>query len=94
MELVIYGVNLLYKKLFIMVCVGLVFGGVIVGMSVVKMFGGFVFGGIFGILMFINLDGIGWDFWGFLIFLVVVFSVVLILIYFFGFKDKVEEVVI
>ncbi|EGQ6658989.1 PTS glucose transporter subunit IIA [Listeria monocytogenes] len=44
--------------------------------------------------MFINPDGIGWDFWGFLISLVVAFSLALILTYFFGFKDKVEEVVI
>lgn len=77
-----------------MACVGSAFGGAIAGMSAAKMFGGFASGGIFGIPMFINPDGIGWDFWGFLISLVVAFSVALILTYFFGFKDKVEEVVI
>ncbi|HFT6454704.1 TPA: PTS beta-glucoside transporter subunit IIBCA [Listeria monocytogenes] len=93
-EPAIYGVNLPYKKPFIMACVGSAFGGAIAGMSAAKMFGGFASGGIFGIPMFINPDGIGWDFWGFLISLVVAFSVALILTYFFGFKDKVEEVVI
>lgn len=77
-----------------MACVGSAFGGAIAGMSAAKMFGGFASGGIFGIPMFINPDGIGWDFWGFLISLVVAFSLALILTYFFGFKDKVEEVVI
>ncbi|AIS59458.1 PTS beta-glucoside transporter subunit IIBCA [Listeria ivanovii] len=94
-EPAIYGVNLPYKKPFIMACVGSAFGGAIAGMSAAKMFGGFASGGIFGIPMFINPDGIGWDFWGFLISLVVAFSIALILTYFFGFKDKVvEEVVI
>ncbi|EGT8060936.1 PTS beta-glucoside transporter subunit IIBCA [Listeria monocytogenes] len=93
-EPAIYGVNLPYKKPFIMACVGSAFGGAIAGMSAAKMFGGFASGGIFGIPMFINPDGIGWDFWGFLISLVVAFSLALILTYFFGFKDKVEEVVI
>ncbi|EMV4631154.1 PTS beta-glucoside transporter subunit IIBCA [Listeria monocytogenes] len=93
-EPAIYGVNLPYKKPFFMACVGSAFGGAIAGMSAAKMFGGFASGGIFGIPMFINPDGIGWDFWGFLISLVVAFSVALILTYFFGFKDKVEEVVI
>ncbi|EAF0643990.1 PTS beta-glucoside transporter subunit IIBCA [Listeria monocytogenes] len=93
-EPAIYGVNLPYKKPFIMACVGSAFGGAIAGMSAAKMFGGFASGGVFGIPMFINPDGIGWDFWGFLISLVVAFSVALILTYFFGFKDKVEEVVI
>ncbi|ECX6987241.1 PTS beta-glucoside transporter subunit IIBCA [Listeria monocytogenes] len=93
-EPAIYGVNLPYKKPFIMACVGSAFGGAIAGMSAAKMFGGFASGGIFGIPMFINPDGIGWDFWGFLISLVIAFSVALILTYFFGFKDKVEEVVI
>ncbi|EAD8958203.1 PTS beta-glucoside transporter subunit IIBCA [Listeria monocytogenes] len=93
-EPAIYGVNLPYKKPFIMACVGSAFGGAIAGMSAAKMFGGFASGGIFGIPMFINPDGIGWDFWGFLISLVVAFSVALILTCFFGFKDKVEEVVI
>ncbi|ENY5739483.1 PTS beta-glucoside transporter subunit IIBCA [Listeria monocytogenes] len=93
-EPAIYGVNLPYKKPFIMACVGSAFGGAIAGMSAAKMFGGFASGGIFGIPMFINPDRIGWDFWGFLISLVVAFSVALILTYFFGFKDKVEEVVI
>ncbi|EAF6183344.1 PTS beta-glucoside transporter subunit IIBCA [Listeria monocytogenes] len=93
-EPAIYGVNLPYKKPFIMACVGSAFGGAIAGMSAAKMFGGSASGGIFGIPMFINPDGIGWDFWGFLISLVVAFSVALILTYFFGFKDKVEEVVI
>ncbi|WP_048627092.1 PTS beta-glucoside transporter subunit IIBCA [Listeria ivanovii] len=93
-EPAIYGVNLPYKKPFIMACVGSAFGGAIAGMSAAKMFGGFASGGIFGIPMFINPDGIGWDFWGFLISLVVAFSIALILTYFFGFKDKVVEEVI
>lgn len=93
-EPAIYGVNLPYKKPFIMACVGSAFGGAIAGMSAAKMFGGFASGGVFGIPMFINPDGIGWDFWGFLISLVVAFSIALILTYFFGFKDKVVEEVI
>ncbi|AHI55535.1 PTS beta-glucoside transporter subunit IIBCA [Listeria ivanovii] len=93
-EPAIYGVNLPYKKPFIMACVGSAFGGAIAGMSAAKMFGGFASGGGFGIPMFINPDGIGWDFWGFLISLVVAFSIALILTYFFGFKDKVVEEVI
>lgn len=58
-EPAIYGVNLPYKKPFIMACVGSAFGGAIAGMSAAKMFGGFASGGIFGIPMFINPDGIG-----------------------------------
>lgn len=93
-EPAIYGVNLPYKKPFIMACVGSAFGGAIAGMSAAKMFGGFASGGVFGIPMFINPEGLGWDFWGFLISLVVAFSISLILTYFFGFKDKIEEPVI
>lgn len=93
-EPAIYGVNLPYKKPFIMACVGSAFGGAIAGMSAAKMFGGFASGGVFGIPMFINPEGLGWDFWGFLISLIVAFSISLILTYFFGFKDKIEEPVI
>ncbi|WP_239257077.1 PTS beta-glucoside transporter subunit IIBCA [Listeria ilorinensis] len=87
-EPAIYGVNLPHKKPFIMACIGSAFGGAIAGLSSAKMFGGFASGGIFGIPMFINPDGLGWDFWGFLLSLVVAFVVALVLTLTFGFKDQ------
>ncbi|WP_099225233.1 PTS beta-glucoside transporter subunit IIBCA [Listeria costaricensis] len=90
-EPAIYGVNLPYKKPFIMACIASAFGGAIAGMAGAKYYA-FGSGGIFGIPLFISpTDGFDSSFWGFMISIGVAFALALVLTFFFGFKDKKVE---
>ncbi len=78
-EPIIYGVTIPHKKSFIMASIGSAFGGAIAGFSSAKMYGGFASGGIFGIPMFISKSGINSEFIGFILSLIVAFTVALVL---------------
>lgn len=86
-EPAIYGVNLPHKKPFIMACIGAAFGGAIAGASSAKMFGVGP-AGILGIPLFMNPEGLSFQFYGFLISLGVAFLIALVLTMLFGFKDS------
>lgn len=78
-EPILYGVTIPHKKSFIMASIGSAFGGAIAGFASAKMYGGFASGGIFGIPMFIGKHGIDSSFIGFLLSLIVAFSVAMVL---------------
>ncbi|MDD9149989.1 MULTISPECIES: beta-glucoside-specific PTS transporter subunit IIABC [unclassified Sporolactobacillus] len=78
-EPIIYGVTIPHKKSFVMASIGSAFGGAIAGWAGAKMYGGFATGGVFGIPMFINKSGINSEFIGFVLSLVIAFSVALVL---------------
>ncbi|WP_462410499.1 PTS transporter subunit EIIC [Neobacillus sp. Marseille-QA0830] len=83
-EPAIYGVNLPLKRPFIMACIGGGLGGATAGFFGAKMYGGFASGGIFGIPMFINPDGLSSQFYGFVLSLVVSLASAFILTFLFG----------
>lgn len=90
-EPAIYGVNLPLKKPFIFACIGGGVGGAIAGFFNAKMYGGFASGGVFGIPMFINPDGISWEFYGFTISLVAALITAFLLTFLFGLSNKVSS---
>lgn len=90
-EPAIYGVNLPLKKPFIMACIGGGLGGAVAGFFSGKMYGGFASGGIFGIPMFINPEGLTSEFYGFVLSLLVAIVSAFILTYLFGYKKNMAD---
>ncbi|MEK4971243.1 PTS transporter subunit EIIC [Niallia sp. FSL R7-0648] len=89
-EPAIYGVNLPLKKPFIMACIGGGVGGAIAGFFSAKMYGGFASGGVFGIPMFIDPDGISSEFYGFAVSLLAALVTAFVLTFLFGYSKKVS----
>ena len=85
-EPAIYGVNLPLKRPFIMACIGGGLGGATAGFFSAKMYGGFASGGIFGIPMFIDPEGLSWQFYGFVLSLIVSLVTAFILSFLFGYN--------
>jgi beta-glucoside PTS system EIICBA component len=90
-EPAIYGVNLPLKKPFIFACVGGGVGGAIAGFFSAKMYGGFASGGVFGIPMFINPEGINSEFYGFAISLLAALVTAFVLTFLFGYSNKMDS---
>lgn len=87
-EPAIYGVNLPLKRPFIMACIGGGLGGSTAGFFSAKMYGGFASGGIFGIPMFIDPEGLSWQFYGFVLSLVIALVSAFLLTFVFGYTKK------
>ncbi|GAE31532.1 PTS transporter subunit EIIC [Alkalihalobacillus hemicellulosilyticus] len=87
-EPAIYGVNLPLKRPFLFGCIGGGLGGATAGFFSASMFGGFASGGIFGIPMFINPEGLSLQFYGFTLSLLVALVTAFVLTYFFGYSRE------
>lgn len=86
-ELVLYGVNLKYKWVFVVVSIVSGLGGLLIGLLCVNNY--VLLGLLIGFFVFIILGvGIGLNFYGYLIFYYGILVIVMMLVYVFGFLDK------
>jgi len=90
-EPAIYGVNLPLKRPFIMACIGGGLGGAVAGFFSAKMYGGFASGGIFGIPMFIDPEGLSSQFYGFALSLLISLATAFVLTLLFGYTKEIAE---
>lgn len=86
-EPAIYGVTLPTKKPFVMASIASAFGGAVAGLFAAKKYN-FGAGGLFGIPLFINNEGLDTAFWGALSSFAIAFFGAFILTYLFGYKNK------
>lgn len=90
-EPAIYGVNLPLKRPFIMACIGGGLGGAVAGFFSAKMYGGFASGGVFGIPMFIDPEGLSAQFYGFALSLLISLATAFVLTLLFGYTKEIAE---
>lgn len=90
-EPAIYGVNLPLKRPFIMACIGGGLGGAVAGFFSAKMYGGFASGGVFGIPMFIDPEGLSAQFYGFTLSLLISLATAFVLTLLFGYTKEIAE---